>query len=147
MVAVTTAFSVVFIVIRQQHLPSSSNNGGKPASKVATAANEQSRYQQVINNNLKSGNTASYELSQLVIAGNFIAQNDFTSASNILSQVQKNVPKAMLTAYYYQLKVQLDQHNKDIASQKTDLQTLIVKLKANQQTSEASYYQQQLGRL
>lgn len=119
----------------------------KSKPKLATAADEQARYQQAINNNLKSGNILSYENSELELANRYITANNYTAADQITQTVQKNVPKDKLNTYYYQIKIQIDQHNKDIVSQKSDLQTLITKLKATSQTAEAAIYQKQLDKL
>lgn len=140
----------VYFVYRHEHSSnkSASSTVRQPNStKLATVYDEQNRYQQAINNNLKNGNLQSYQDSELELANRYINVNNYPNAERILQEVEKNVPKNKLSAHYYQIKILDDQHNKDIVSQKSDLQTLVKMLQANSQTAEAAYYQKQLDKL
>lgn len=146
---VAVAAGGFFVYHKYHHTNNStSNNSGKNSSnKLASAADEQNRYQAAINNTLKSGNYQSYQLSELELANGYITAKNYNAANGILQTIQKNVPQNKISSYYYQLKVQIDEQNKDTIAQKDDLQTLIKLLKATGQAGEAPYYQKQLDNL
>jgi Tfp pilus assembly protein PilF len=108
---------------------------------------EQKRFGKTINNNLVNGNVQSYQNAQLELANRYVNVNNFASAKNILETVKKNVPGDKLSSYYFQVKLLVDEHEKNLTGQKDDLQNLVKLLKANGQTTEAIRYQKQLDKM
>jgi Tfp pilus assembly protein PilF len=138
----------IYLVGRNAHLSDStkSNNKGKNAN-LATVQDEQKRFGKTINNNLKNGDVQSYQNAQLELANRYVNIGNFASAKNILQTVKQNVPGDKLSSYYFQVKLLVDEHEKNLASQRDDLKNLVKLLKANGQTTEAARYQKQLDKL
>jgi hypothetical protein len=95
------------------HFFRQTTNNGLSSLNHATAADEQKRFGQVINKSLQSGDVENYQLSQLELANSYLNEKNYSGAEKLLADVQQNVPAGQLNLLYYQLKVQIDQHNGD----------------------------------
>jgi Tfp pilus assembly protein PilF len=138
----------VYLAYSQFFGPDNSQKKKQKADKnLATVYDEKRIYGKAIDNNLKNGDIQSYLNAKVELANRYIAVNDYNNASSTIDDIKKNVPADKLSSYYYQIKIQIDDHNGDITAKKADLQSIIIILKENKQTSTAEYYQKQLDKL
>lgn len=125
--------------------------GGQSAkddqSEIATTDQQDKRYDAAIDKNLKAGNYESYQISKLELANGYITERNYGRAEAILAEVKVNIPADKLQTYYYQLAIQIDQHNQDVGLEKADLRGLISALKARGLSDEIKVYQTQLDKL
>jgi hypothetical protein len=137
------------LVYRHFHDNDKNNLGHSKASKngLATAEDQQKRYQKVIDKNLEQGDTEAYMLAQLELANNFATEKNYDSASDILKTIADKVPEDKLSSYYYQVKYAVDKGKNNKSAQRKDLEKLIPMLKAVNQKTTAEFYQKELDKL
>lgn len=121
--------------------------GVRPTTVIATAKQEENRYKKADDQNLKSGDLESYQVTKLTTVNGYLLQKDFNNAQRVLDDIKKNIPKDKLQIAYFVYQLQVDENNKDSNAQKSDLASLIALLKSAKSDLQASIYQQKLDTL
>ncbi len=121
------------------------DKGNVPVSNtVAAVEAEELDGKRAIEENLREKDYDSYQYSKFNYAAEYILGGDYEKATQILDEIEANVPADKLSTDIYIHRAKIAKAEGKKAEYKKSLDTLIVKLKAENRKPEAQYYEQKL---
>lgn len=138
------ALSVTVYILIYSLVFDKKQNSSPKNDSISMAEKTESRYAASDQENLEKKDYDSYQYSKFNYVNEYIKGGDYKKSSQILDEVQANVPEDVLSTDIYMYRAEIAKKEDRKEDHKKYLETLISKLNQQQRKSEADYYKKKL---